>query len=284
MERIIKKTFLSKKYIWLARIVVVLASYFYYECAQTQTTTQTTLDVNEDSTSTHNHQKIELSPIPSCKENNIDLHFEDPEYATKTDYDVICKKIHSKRKSLNSHLKINNNKIFKIVISHKTSAPFSITEWSEAMTIDGIVHIPVSVFSKSGYIKIIYHEIVHAYIYSLIEDRAATWIEEGLAQVLSKEKDPASTNHKKLISTKRSLLGALHIRSLRQGFENLNISDARIAYDKSYAATRYLLKSHSLSDFGEYLKKISYGYTHERAFISVFGITEDDLEKKLELY
>jgi hypothetical protein len=206
-----------------------------------------------------------------CLRSNVKVQHEDGVTPDLDKSDMICAKVQTYRLLFDSFLKLSNRAQFEILLRDDTSKEDVIPSWSEAVTIDGIIYLPVSLLEDSDFDKILQHEVFHAYIYSLCSNRVASWIEEGLALIMSGQTPAYQLPPASL----------LPLRTLRNDFQNLETDHAVLAYHTSLAAVRKLLKEYSFSDFGEYFRKISIGYPHERALASVFKVSEKEIEKKI---
>jgi hypothetical protein len=161
--------------------------------------------------------------------------------------------------------------MIEVVVIHPKSLDETFCKWCDAVTINGRIYIPSSLMEDDKNLPILHHEIIHGYVYSLTGNRIAAWIEEGLAQIISGQAR----------ETPEAPPRGFSLKSLEKHFKGSNPDLALAAYDVSVHAVRYLLHNYGFTSFGEYMKKISLGYSHQRAFVSVFKITESELEQKI---
>jgi hypothetical protein len=161
-------------------------------------------------------------------------------------------------------LYLANKKFFDLTLKTKP--------WIKATTINGKVFLIYDSLLSEDSRKTIKHETVHAYTYAVAGSKVPAWLEEGLAQIIAGEVTEKSS---KDFRNKPSL------RALRNNF---NLEDKELLAEQyliSEKVVRLLVKEFGFSSIGDYLKKLSYGYSHERAFSAIFMITESKLEKKL---
>jgi hypothetical protein len=161
-------------------------------------------------------------------------------------------------------LYLANKKFFDMTLN---TAP-----WIQATTINGNMFLRYDSSLSDESRRTIKHETVHAYIYALAGPKVPAWMEEGLAQMIAGEvaDKPSQTYHNRP-----------SLRALRKEFSLEDKDLLAEQYLISANAVRLLVKDFGFTGIGDYLKKISYGYSHERAFSAIFRITEADLEKKL---
>jgi hypothetical protein len=207
--------------------------------------------------------------VPLCSKNNISIHFEESVEFEAENLPYLCQIVETYRSQLNSVFSLGKKSSISIFIMSEASLNKMLCQWCEAVTIDGIVYLPSSLVNANENLETLHHEIIHAYIYSITGDRIPAWIEEGLAQIISGQA-------REVIKVPS---GSFNLRTLRKEFKYPDAEEMLKAYDISILAVRYLLENFGFKHFGEYMKKLSYGYSHERAFISVFRITEDELGK-----
>lgn len=125
---------------------------------------------------------------------------------------------------------------------------------------DGKIRLPVSglVNDEAELTRILTHEYVHALVHQLSGD-CPRWINEGLAEYLSREEVPRIGQR-------------IPLTQLERYFPSSPVNAVAIAYAESHAAVDYLIERYSLNDLLELLKKLGQGIPFTDAFAEVYYI------------
>lgn len=123
------------------------------------------------------------------------------------------------------------------------------------------------------------HEYSHAVLSALSGGFIPGWLDEGLAQWLEGEENPA------LRSSLRSYLlkaAPVPLSLLQGGFTKLSPRMVPAAYAQSLIAVQALLKAYGIDPISKYLQMLREQVSKEEAFTTTFGISERDFEARLD--
>ncbi len=206
----------------------------------------------------------------------IDIYNISPE----SESELLCGIVTGTSAQISSLLKIPVN--FKPSVSVLTSKEFQsetgAPSWSQGIFIDGVIYVSGSRIKSMDqeFRLMIKHETFHAFIYNISAFELPAWLEEGLAQLISGE---TKEQGKRFYKPGRS---RPKLKNLRSDFHKLPKHLVLDAYDYSLLAARHLVALKGFEKVGEYLLKITNGYSSDEAFIETFEMTESELEKSIK--
>ncbi len=154
--------------------------------------------------------------------------------------------------------------------------------WVGALN-DGKIRVPVQGLSSmtGALAQVLKHEMVHSFVHRRVQGRCPTWLNEGLAQVLSGESlsgdGPALA---RLFAEARQL----PLPRLEGSFMPLASSLAAAAYAESHAAVAMIAEEHGEYQLPELLKVLGEGKTIAEALRQVLRMDYEDLETELAAY
>ncbi len=161
--------------------------------------------------------------------------------------------------------------------NHALFSDASLPQWAVACYDNGSIRLTYRPYSDSS-IGVLYavirHEWAHLLIDLLAGGRCPNWLDEGLAQFMSRPLMNSEKTHLQQASQHRNLL-PLHL--LRKPFRNLPEKQRRLAYLQSYAMTKYLIQQFSLTAVRDVLKHLSDEKSTDAAFQAGFGKTEEEI-------
>ncbi len=158
-----------------------------------------------------------------------------------------------------------------------TGAP----KWTNAMFIHGEIIIPLSAnepLDLDNLHRSVRHEYSHAVLSALSGGLIPGWLDEGLAQWLEGEENPALKNSLRAYLTKSD---PVPLALLQGGFTKLTPRMVPAAYAQSLLAAQALLKAYGVEKIGDYLRLLGDPIANESAFTTTFGLTESDFEARL---
>lgn len=142
--------------------------------------------------------------------------------------------------------------------------------WAGGVFKDGRIRIPVGglgSFNESEVKRVLYHEYVHAMIYS-ITPLCPRWVHEGMAEYLSR--GPGADSGKP----------QLPLRLLENAFYSHDVSAVAMAYIDSFRAVRALVDRYGFYEIKRFLEALGSGQEEEEAFRDRFYITYDEFIEK----
>lgn len=175
----------------------------------------------------------------------------------------------------------DSNAVIKLLDAETFYRTTKAPRWTNAIYYRDQIVIPMNDAEKldaDNLIRSIRHEYTHAVIHSLSKGRCPGWFDEGLAQLLEGEENPA------LKPAVMRWLGAnppVPFSLLQGGFTKLPEEMVAPAYGQSLYATRFLSNRFGFRAIRTYLSKLSIGYSSPEAFEMAFQIRERDFEHKL---
>ncbi len=153
--------------------------------------------------------------------------------------------------------------------------------WTNAMFFRGEIIIPLAAnapIDLDNLHRSVKHEYSHAVLSALSGGLIPGWLDEGLAQWLEGEENPA------LRSSLRSYLlkaAPVPLSLLQGGFTKLAPRMVPAAYAQSLIAVQALLKAYGIDPISKYLQMLREQVSKEDAFYTSFGVSESDFEARL---
>jgi tetratricopeptide (TPR) repeat protein len=131
--------------------------------------------------------------------------------------------------------------------------------------------------------RILYHEYTHVIVHELSDNRAPTWLNEGLAVYfeglssgnLPGPQESAGRPLPRLPSETFMPLTALH-----GSFLEFSSDQAAIAYAESFSAAQYLINRYGLPRVKELLQQLSASRPFERTFETVFFLPYPEFQRR----
>jgi hypothetical protein len=143
-------------------------------------------------------------------------------------------------------------------------------QWAGGVFKDGRIRIPVGGlddFDASEVKRVLFHEYVHALIYS-ITPQCPRWVHEGMAEYLSR--GPGASKGKP----------RLPLRVLEGAFYSHDVMAVAVAYMESFRAMKALIDRYGFYDIKLFLEALGRGEGAEDAFRRRFYITYDEFIEK----
>jgi hypothetical protein len=104
------------------------------------------------------------------------------------------------------------------------------------------------------------------------------WIDEGLAQWIEGEENPALKNSLKAYLKRAA---PVPLKLLQGGFTRLEATMVPAAYAQSLLAVQAMIKAYGVDKIALYLSLLRSDIDKEAAFETAFGISQDDFEYRL---
>jgi len=142
--------------------------------------------------------------------------------------------------------------------------------WAGGVFKDGRIRIPIGgleSFDPTEVKRVLYHEYVHALIYSISAD-CPRWVHEGLAEYLSRGPGAASGKPQ------------LPLRVLEGAFYSHDVRAVAVAYMESFRAVNALVQGYGFYTIKQYLEALGSGQDAEDAFKAKFYISYDQFLEK----
>lgn len=159
-----------------------------------------------------------------------------------------------------------------------TGAP----RWTNAMYYKGKISIPVPLnkaIEVDALVRSVRHEYTHSMVHSLSHGKCPGWIDEGIAQMIEGQINPAlEPSLRAWLQVKRPV----SLRLLQGGFTKLNSNMVAPAYAQSLYASQMLLNRFRTGTLKKYFKHLRSGEHHQEAFENAFGMSEARFELVLE--
>jgi hypothetical protein len=143
--------------------------------------------------------------------------------------------------------------------------------WTNAIFFRNRIVIPVEPTSEPDLVNLdrsLRHEFLHAVTYTLTNGTCPGWLDEGLAQWIEGEENPAL---RPALVRWLSRHEALPLRILRGGFTKLDPDLVPAAYSQSLFTAKILLKKHGFASVRKYLDLLASGNSNEQAFQGAFN-------------
>lgn len=153
--------------------------------------------------------------------------------------------------------------------------------WTNAMFFRGEIIIPLSAkdpLDLDNLHRSVKHEYSHAVFSAISGGRIPGWLDEGLAQWIEGEENPALKNSLRSYLMKSD---PVPLALLQGGFTKLSPQMVPAAYAQSLLAVQALLKTYGVEKIADYLRLLADPLTNESAFETTFGIAESDFEARL---
>jgi hypothetical protein len=170
----------------------------------------------------------------------------------------------------------------KLVSMKEFRTEFNLPSWTNAIYFKGEIILPIAGDTRLDIPELtrsVRHEYVHAMIHRLGNGKVPGWLDEGLAQWTEGN---VHTSLPKIFRTWLTTNALLPFSSLSKGFTQLPPKVVPVAYAQSLYATRELIRRHGFARLTEYLDSLRQGLTHEEAFESVFGESEQLFGRRAE--
>ncbi len=153
--------------------------------------------------------------------------------------------------------------------------------WTNAMFFRGEIIIPLSTnepIDLENLHRSVKHEYSHAVFSALSGGTIPGWLDEGLAQWIEGEENPALRN-----SLRSYLMRSepVPLALLQGGFTKLTPRMVPAAYAQSLLAVQALLKAYGIDRISDYLRLLRNEVSKTAAFETAFGITEQAFEDRL---
>jgi hypothetical protein len=153
--------------------------------------------------------------------------------------------------------------------------------WTNAMFFRGEIIIPLSTkepLDLENLQRSVKHEYSHAVFSALSGGAIPGWLDEGLAQWIEGDENPALRNSlRSYLMTSEPVPLAL----LQGGFTKLTPRMVPAAYAQSLIAVQALLKAYGIEKIGEYLNLLRQQVSKDAAFEAAFTIPEQEFEARL---
>lgn len=153
--------------------------------------------------------------------------------------------------------------------------------WTNAMFFRGEIIIPLATskpIDLENLQRSVKHEYSHAVFSALSGGLIPGWIDEGLAQWIEGEENPALRNSLKHYLKRAS---PVPLSLLQGGFTKLESQMVPAAYAQSLLAVQAMIKAYGIEKMALYLGLLRQDVEKEAAFHAAFGITERDFEHRL---
>lgn len=157
----------------------------------------------------------------------------------------------------------------------KTGAP----KWTNALYYRNSVMIPIGAeLNLESTLKALKHEYLHSVIDSLTNGRCPGWLDEGLAQWVEGEENPALAE---ALDQWLKVNQPVSLSLLQGGFTKLRNDMVPAAYAQSLFGVNAIIKAFGLDSLKEYFKKLKNGKSQNIAFQESFNITIVDYQRYL---
>ena len=153
--------------------------------------------------------------------------------------------------------------------------------WTNAMFYRGEIIIPLSTSEAvdvNNLHRSVKHEYSHAVFSALSGGSIPGWLDEGLAQWLEGEENPALRNTLRVYLKKAD---PVPLSMLQGGFTKLTPKMVPAAYAQSLLAAQALLKVYGIEKIGVFLRLLRNHISQVSAFETAFGISEREFEERL---
>lgn len=175
----------------------------------------------------------------------------------------------------------DSNAVIKLLDAETFYRTTKAPRWTNAIYYRDQIVIPMNDAEKldaDNLIRSIRHEYTHAVLHTLSKGRCPGWFDEGLAQLLEGEENPAL---KPAVMRWLGTNPPVPFSLLQGGFTKLPEEMVAPAYGQSLYATRFLSNRYGFRAIRSYLSKLALGYSSPEAFEIAFEFQEKDFERKL---
>jgi hypothetical protein len=152
--------------------------------------------------------------------------------------------------------------------------------WTNAMFYRGQIIIPLDgdldAYEMDNLYRSLRHEYTHAVIHALSKGRCPGWLDEGIAQWIEGEENPA------LVPALRAWLrdrSPVTLNNLQGGFTVLQSEVVPVAYAQSLFMAQELITDSGFDHIRAYLNNLALGESPSTSFQNAFGVTLSAYEK-----
>ncbi len=153
--------------------------------------------------------------------------------------------------------------------------------WAGALN-DGKIRVPVQGLTSMtpDLAQVLQHEMVHSFVYQFIQGRCPTWLNEGLAQMLSgKDSSRYGSMLVRVYSGTR-----VKMSGLEGSYTRFNGQQAGVAYAVSLAAAEMIRDQYGDYMFPSILEALRAGESLEQALWSVLRLKYEDFDEQVGRY
>jgi tetratricopeptide (TPR) repeat protein len=156
-----------------------------------------------------------------------------------------------------------------------TSAP----AWAGGLY-DGKLRIPVEGLQAMNprLERVLRHELTHSFVTYLTRGNCATWLHEGLAQLMEPKN---SSPEKQQLAALFKRSAQFPLQTLERSFTGLTDDQARVAYAESLVAVEYLRSKYGMDDLLSILQGLAQGRNTQAALKATIRSDYDQFEKEL---
>jgi len=142
-------------------------------------------------------------------------------------------------------------------------------DWSNAL-FDGKIKLPAGGLKDRSQklTEVLTHEYTHAVIFAKVRNNCPTWLNEGLAQILSGTADPPA----RIIASIVRYNKLPDISTLELSFINLTREEAIVAYSVSMLFTRHLINTYGMNFINTQLDDLSDNVDMRSAFKNTYYV------------
>ena len=151
-----------------------------------------------------------------------------------------------------------------------------VPRWAAA-TYDGSIQLTCPVYREPNLgilLTLIRHEWVHLLVDLLTQRQCPTWLDEGLAQIISR---PMMPFERQQLRTARQNGRILSPDELMMPFNEMDANQRHLAYLQSATIVEYLIKQFGIRQIRELLGKFSSGLSTEMVLWKTIGKTMNEL-------
>lgn len=171
------------------------------------------------------------------------------------------------------------------VILYARKAFFDITEaptWAGGLN-DGKLRIPVEGLQAMTprLERVLRHELTHSFVGYITRGSCATWLNEGLAQLMEPK---SSLSERQGLAALFQKNGQFPLETLEREFSGLSDDQARVAYAESLLAVEYLRSKYGMDDLMSILHGVAQGRTTQAALKARTRADYEQFEKEMGEY
>jgi len=189
-------------------------------------------------------------------------------------------KIHAEFASLLGNLPAFSTSI-RLIDEESFYAVTGAPQWTNAMFYRGQIIIPLSLSGNHDFESLsrsVRHEYTHAVVHMLSKGRCPGWLDEGLAQWIEGNENPA------LMPALLSWLKnkpPIQLELLQGGFTKLRSEMVAPAYAQSLYSANHIIGTYGFKSIRLYLDLLRAGAEKNDAFKTSFGLDETQFEARL---
>jgi hypothetical protein len=181
--------------------------------------------------------------------------------------------------------RISKNDSFKVIIAPTRDSFFSfradLPDWTQALAIPSahtmVVKSPRWDPGRADFEYTLAHELVHLVTHKIVGNREIPrWMDEGLATFYSKEQRWRTMTALSKAATTHSLIPLTEIDHVLK-FQRAR---AELAYQQSYSAVEYLLRTYDTEAIRTILRGVRQGWPMDRSFRKATGSTFSGFENE----